>query len=144
MPLSKKRNRDRMRAIRAGFYETPGDGGFVGVCATCGETRVTETHHKDGNHKNNFFDNLITLCPTCHALITRKLTTLDNLMSATQTEPEVVQPEAQKQEKLEVLQKLIEKMEAGEVKPQAPVIATPFFIKEPELDGDGHPVPYDW
>lgn len=25
-----------------------------------------EVHHKDGNHGNNDFDNLVTLCPSCH------------------------------------------------------------------------------
>ena len=30
-----------------------------------------EVHHKDGNYKNNNYDNLELLCPNCHAIDTR-------------------------------------------------------------------------
>ena len=42
-------------------------------CEKCGLTEwlnepiPLELHHKDGNHFNNEFDNLVLLCPTCHA-----------------------------------------------------------------------------
>lgn len=40
-------------------------------CEKCGfdnEPRILVIHHKNQNRKNNFPDNLIVLCPTCHAL----------------------------------------------------------------------------
>ena len=33
-----------------------------------GEPMPLELHHIDGNHKNNDFNNLMLLCPNCHAL----------------------------------------------------------------------------
>jgi len=107
MPLSKKENKARMRVIRAGYGATQGDGGYTGVCVNCGETRVTDTHHKDGNHKNNDFNNLITLCPTCHALVTRKVITLDGLVQPKQPNPvhpvePVVQPNVEPDEFAEI------------------------------------------
>lgn len=33
-------------------------------------TRFLTVDHLDGNHKNNDLDNLMTLCPTCHAVKT--------------------------------------------------------------------------
>lgn len=38
------------------------------ICQSCGENRPNflEVHHKDGNHNNNYADNLITLCIHCH------------------------------------------------------------------------------
>ena len=33
-----------------------------------GQPIPLELHHKDGNHYNNNFDNLMILCPSCHAL----------------------------------------------------------------------------
>lgn len=42
-------------------------------CEKCGRTEwegdkiPLELHHIDGNHYNNVFDNLIALCPNCHA-----------------------------------------------------------------------------
>lgn len=44
------------------------------VCEECGNTEWNnqqiplEIHHKDGNHLNNSLENLILLCPNCHAL----------------------------------------------------------------------------
>lgn len=35
-------------------------------CIVCGEDKVVEVHHFDGNHKNNKIENLIPLCPTHH------------------------------------------------------------------------------
>lgn len=43
-------------------------------CESCGMSTwlsnpiPLELHHKDGNHYNNEFDNLLLLCPTCHSL----------------------------------------------------------------------------
>lgn len=34
-----------------------------------GQKIPLEVHHKDGNNQNNEMDNLIMLCPNCHALI---------------------------------------------------------------------------
>ena len=49
-------------------------------CAVCGYGRVVDTHHKDSNRENNLPSNLIDLCPNCHALITRGLSTLEGLL----------------------------------------------------------------
>ena len=132
MPLSKKRNKDRMRIARAGYGATQGDGGYTGVCVNCGETRVTDTHHKDGNRANNGFNNLITLCPTCHALVTRKVITLDDLVQPKQ--PKLVQP----------IEGLI--MEGNRIIGVQPKERLSLSYKEPiipipELDADGNPIP---
>lgn len=43
------------------------------LCEKChrseweGEAIPLQLHHKDGNNRNNSFDNLILLCPNCHA-----------------------------------------------------------------------------
>ena len=43
------------------------------VCEMCGITEwngkplVMQIHHKDGNTKNNSLDNLMMICPNCHA-----------------------------------------------------------------------------
>lgn len=43
-------------------------------CELCGLTKwqerkiPLELHHKDGNHFNNELDNLLILCPNCHAI----------------------------------------------------------------------------
>jgi 5-methylcytosine-specific restriction endonuclease McrA len=43
---------------------------IIGVCVKCGvkdkDKRFFDVNHKDGNHKNNNFDNLELLCPNCH------------------------------------------------------------------------------
>lgn len=41
-----------------------------GKCETCGfpDKRILEVHHKDRNRNNNTRENLILLCPNCHAL----------------------------------------------------------------------------
>ena len=35
-------------------------------CIICGENKIVEVHHFDGNNKNNIPENLIPLCPTHH------------------------------------------------------------------------------
>ena len=35
-------------------------------CVVCGEDKIVEVHHYDGNHDNNKPENLIPLCPTHH------------------------------------------------------------------------------
>lgn len=35
-------------------------------CIACGENRIVEVHHIDGNHSNNSIENLAPLCPTHH------------------------------------------------------------------------------
>ncbi|MCJ7634809.1 HNH endonuclease, partial [Candidatus Bathyarchaeota archaeon] len=44
-------------------------------CEKCGfaDQRILVLHHTDGNHKNNSENNLIVLCPNCHALAHLKL-----------------------------------------------------------------------
>lgn len=46
------------------------------ACSTCGYydnicSGIVEFHHIDGNRNNNDPENLLPLCPTCHAYITR-------------------------------------------------------------------------
>lgn len=43
-------------------------------CERCGYDEVIEVlevHHIDGDRSHNVSDNLVILCPTCHALVTR-------------------------------------------------------------------------
>jgi hypothetical protein len=35
-------------------------------CEHCGSTSRIGLHHKDEDRTNNSFENLLTLCPTCH------------------------------------------------------------------------------
>lgn len=35
-------------------------------CVICGEDKIVDVHHFDGNHNNNIPENLIPLCPTHH------------------------------------------------------------------------------
>lgn len=36
------------------------------ICVVCGESRVVDIHHIDGNRDNNEIGNLVPLCPTHH------------------------------------------------------------------------------
>lgn len=42
----------------------------IGKCEICGfsDKRILQVHHKDKNRKHNTRDNLVLLCPNCHAL----------------------------------------------------------------------------
>lgn len=50
------------------------------VCEICGlsewqgKPMPLELHHKNGNHQDNSEDNVMILCPNCHAQITRHIT----------------------------------------------------------------------
>lgn len=35
-------------------------------CVVCGEDKIVEVHHYDGDHENNKKENLIPICPTHH------------------------------------------------------------------------------
>jgi 5-methylcytosine-specific restriction endonuclease McrA len=41
------------------------------ICIVCGEPmkNTLDTHHLDGNRKNNDPDNLVTVCASCHRII---------------------------------------------------------------------------
>jgi len=39
-----------------------------------------ELHHIDGNHYNNSFENLMILCPNCHALEENRQTKKDYII----------------------------------------------------------------
>ena len=41
-------------------------------CCVCGEHRIVEVHHYDGDHSNNTLDNLVPLCPTHHRYVHSK------------------------------------------------------------------------
>lgn len=106
MPLSKKRDRARKKIARdTAIIGCNGNG----KCASCGEDRVVDRHHIDSNHDNDHPDNIITLCPTCHALITRGKETLSNLiqpkLDPNRLESEVAQPNIN--EELEVVGRIL-------------------------------------
>ena len=50
-------------------------------CRACGYDLIMELHHKDGDHNNVSPENIIPLCPNCHALISRGKVTWDELMT---------------------------------------------------------------
>ena len=60
-------HRLRERLIRDGYKEEK--------CEKCnrteweGEKIPLELHHKDGDHSNNEFNNLMIACPNCHAVL---------------------------------------------------------------------------
>lgn len=66
---------DKYRDICFRFHERK--------CVVCGEDKIVEVHHYNGNHSDNRIENLIPLCPThhkyCHSrhkiLITDKIET---------------------------------------------------------------------
>ena len=39
------------------------------TCIICGENKIVEAHHYDGDHKNNDPKNLVPLCPTHHQYV---------------------------------------------------------------------------
>lgn len=52
---------------------------YQNECSACGykeHSEVLDVHHIDSNRENNAIDNLIILCPNCHAGITRGYATL--------------------------------------------------------------------
>lgn len=55
----------RIRALKA----------YRPVCSVCGwdeDVDILDVHHIDQNRRHNKLDNLVVLCPICHAKITRK------------------------------------------------------------------------
>ena len=60
----------KKRLIREGLKEERCEA--CGTSEWQGEQVVVELDHKDNNHLNNSLDNLVVLCPNCHALKTRK------------------------------------------------------------------------
>lgn len=44
-----------------------------GVCSQCKQKRVIHIHHKDGNHSNDDYRNVATLCVPCHQLAHSKM-----------------------------------------------------------------------
>lgn len=57
--------RKTYRAFKEFFLKT------FGSCQRCGwgaERGVLELHHKDRNRANNVIENLVLLCPNCHAI----------------------------------------------------------------------------
>jgi len=64
-------HRLKERLIRDGYKEEK--------CEKCkrteweGEKIPLELHHKDGDHSNNEFNNLMIACPNCHAIEGKKM-----------------------------------------------------------------------
>jgi len=83
MPQSKEAHREYMRLWRIGRpvsikeYRNIYKGRY---CHVCGYSRVVDGHHLDGNHDNDEETNLLDLCPNCHALVTRRLASLNELL----------------------------------------------------------------
>ena len=92
MPLSKRRNRDRMREVRLHKHlDTQLTMRLreralrpLRVCEACGYSLTVDTHHEGKLREEH------TLCPNCHGLITRHILTLEQLLSPYQSKP--VQP----------------------------------------------------
>jgi len=69
---------------RAGRERAKNNGHNAGTCEVCGYSETIDTHH-DGLNKEEHI-----LCPNCHALITRGLTTLEELRSNTKPKVRVL------------------------------------------------------
>jgi hypothetical protein len=52
-------------------------------CENCGRKYNLETHHKDGNNKNNNPDNLMKVCRRCHMLLDGRFKNLNYHNSGT-------------------------------------------------------------
>jgi 5-methylcytosine-specific restriction endonuclease McrA len=70
------------------------------ACEACGEIHpaVLDTHHKDGNPKNNDPSNLQTLCANCHRSNTTRTGTSSaqtgrSALSETRSQPETPAPD---------------------------------------------------
>ncbi len=50
---------------------------FGWKCARCASSDLLQTHHIDGNPKNNHEENLIPLCATCHLQIEKESSVQD-------------------------------------------------------------------
>ncbi|MBD3286950.1 hypothetical protein GF359_09895 [candidate division WOR-3 bacterium] len=48
-------------------------------CELCGFYRVVQMHHIDGNRQNRHRNNLILLCPNCHAMVHKGFLSIENL-----------------------------------------------------------------
>ena len=82
MPLSKARNRERMRQVRAELGCTS-----IGYCYACNHYGMVDKHHIDHNHNNNGEGNVVLLCPNCHAEIHRGGKTLESIISRLHVQP---------------------------------------------------------
>lgn len=56
----------KLKLIRDGIKEKKCE--LCGVVTWQGKELPLELHHRDGNHFNNDIDNLMILCPNCHAI----------------------------------------------------------------------------
>ena len=65
------RIREKNLAVRPFLIEMKRRFGKTGSCVVCGELmrNTLDTHHLDGNEKNNDPSNLVTLCASCHRII---------------------------------------------------------------------------
>ena len=63
--------RERTLAVRPFLIEMRKRYGKTRNCVVCGESmeNTLDTHHLDGNDKNNDPDNQVTLCASCHRII---------------------------------------------------------------------------
>jgi len=137
MPLSKQRDRDRKQLAR---LESLGVAYLNRSCYTCGYDRVVDIHHIDSDRENNSPENLVDLCPSCHALITRGLNTLEGLLKEYDIE-QFVQPVCNLEEEVSVQPRVYHRelhhtYEVGEVV----LVRRGTRMVEmvvPELDADG-------
>ena len=61
----------RVMLIEAGIKKAECE--ICGLSEWMGMPVPLELHHKNGNHFDNSEDNVMILCPTCHAQITRHM-----------------------------------------------------------------------
>lgn len=55
----------------------------IGKCQCCGFTEVLDLHHIDQNHHNNSPENLVVLCPNCHAKVHRLKADVNEMIEGT-------------------------------------------------------------
>lgn len=56
----------KLKLIKDGIKEKKCE--LCGISEWQGKELPLELHHKDGNHYNNNFENLMILCPNCHSI----------------------------------------------------------------------------
>ncbi len=77
-----KAYKNRLKSHRAKFYGLTFqqlERKIIEGCEICNWKLNIDIHHIDGNKKNNLKENLIGLCPNCHALIHRLKLTIEEI-----------------------------------------------------------------
>lgn len=56
----------KLKAVEATKYQTIAFKSHERRCIVCGERKVLEVHHYNGNHDDDSPENLVPMCPTHH------------------------------------------------------------------------------